>query len=743
MDIFSTVGTAMSLVGGIRAIFDQVGQNTDECALLSAEVVKSLLKIQEFWEQHSLSPPTQLRDIISEFEMGLSSINASLESLLKPAKGGLASASKAKISEIYNVNDIKNQLVTLRQRLHTCHQQLQIWCTLDVASRVAAMQANIDELREQLQVLIPNLNPERPGTPEQIEKQASPASILDPATPLQQDVIRIQTRDSLQSSPSSKTSKLSRRSFSPSFVDKQYIKEKMKEISNVFSQVRDEGFRDGSFAWFNRFRALEDISSAMGRSESVRETLRVLEVLQSGRRAPYIDTAKCFLRLGRALHGLDMPDEARMMYNWGVQTCFKLAALRSPKCLFDLTRCLHNLSLNLDKSEHSADAQWVFEHAIDAREQLQAKEQKAYFVALASFLMSKGKRLQKQKRLEACCKLTKEAVEVYRYLVGVDEETYVLHLSWSLRQLSTYLSQAGLHADAVRMEEEVISIYRNLVEQDGKTYLPILTDSLRNLVRKLNSIGRAEEVIKMREEAIRMGRELIKVNRKTYLPDLVMELYSYAACVRDIGRSEEAVEMEDEAIQMHRELVERDAKTHLPDFSRSLHNLATHLAGIGRFEEAVMVGAEAVGMHQVLVEWDRNTYLPRLSDSLHNLAVDMNKIRMTKEAVNVGKEAVQIGRELIEMDRKTHLPGFSLSLHNLALHLNAIRRFEGAVRVGKEAVALRRELVKMDSGYTAKLIKSLQDLAVYLRNMGRLNDAKMVEEELSKIHSSKAESVLP
>ncbi|KAG8921402.1 hypothetical protein FRC02_000267 [Tulasnella sp. 418] len=732
MDVFGTVSAAISLVEKVKAIFDQVDQNKNDCAVFSAEIVKALLNVQQFWQQHSLNPPKELRDGLSEFELELRSINASLASLLKPSKEGALGSSLAKLNEVYNVNDIQNELISLRQKVQTCQQQLQLWSNLRTESRVAAMHEDMIARLEELRMLLPGSNPQRRETLGQIEEELpSRISAIDPSYSLQLELSRIQSRDSLQVAPSIKSAKFSIRSLSPSFVDKRYLKDKVKEISKVIPQVCDEVLRQSSFTRSKQFRGLDNVSSNMNRSDSIKETIRVLEILQSGKQVPYIETAKDLLRLGGALRDLGMQAQAILMYDWGVQICFKLAALEGPKSMVDLVKFLHNLSLNFDGDGQRIDAEWTFEQAVKARCQLAEMGERGYLGTLASFLTSTVKRLANENRLDACSRTTKETVEVYHKLVRLDQDRNFADLSQSAHSLAIDLDEAGLTEDAIKMGEGAVMMRRELVKKDRKTYLPDLSLSLYNHANHLNKIGWTAEAVNAGEEAIMMHRELVKKDRKTYLRNLSFSLYNHATHLHKIGRTEEAVKIGEEAVVMLRELVEKDRKTYLPDLSWSLHNLAVHLNKIGRTEEAVKVGEEAIRMRRKLVEKDPKTYLPNLSLSLYNYANHLMKIGRSEEAVKVGEEAIKVLRDLVQKDRKTYLPSLENSLSNHAAHLDDIGRTEEAVNTGEEAVQICRELVKMDSKYTSDLAMSLENLAIYLQTTERHEDAKTVEEELS------------
>ncbi|KAG8917230.1 hypothetical protein FRC02_003269, partial [Tulasnella sp. 418] len=608
MDIFGTVSAAIGLLEKVKAIFDQVEQNKDDCVVLSIEIVESLLNVQQFWKQNFSCPPAELEDGLSKFESDLRSINASLTHLLKPPKNGALGSSIAKLNEIYNVNDIKNELRSLDRKVQRCHRELQTWSTVRTESRVTATESRVTAMHEdmiarleELRMLLPGSNPQRRETLERIEEEL-PEQIrgIDPSGALQLELARAQSRNSLLVAPSIKSSRFSIRSFSPSFVDRRYLKDKVKEISKTLPQACDHVLRQSTFTWFNQFRGLENVSSNMTRTDAIKETIRILEVLQSEKRVPYIETARDLLRLGGALRTLGMQEQGSSMYDLGAQICFKLAVLEGPRTLVDLAKFLHNLSLSLDSEQHQVDAERMFEQAVKARIQLAELKEGGYLGTLASFLTSTVKRLVKENHHYACSRMTKEAVEVLHNLATLDEDGSFADLSQSAYNLAIDLDNAGLIEDAVNIEEGAVMMRRELVEKDRRNHLPNLSLSVHNLAFYLDRTGRSEDAVKVVEEAIEMRRELVEKDRRTHLLKLSSSIHQLALYLDGTGRLEDAVKVVEEAIEMRRELVEKDRRTHLLKLCSSIHQLALYLDGTGRSEDAVKVVEEAIEMRREL-----------------------------------------------------------------------------------------------------------------------------------------------
>ncbi|KAG8949511.1 hypothetical protein FRC03_000311, partial [Tulasnella sp. 419] len=187
----------------------EVGENNHECASLSEEAIDSLSKIKEFL-QHQVFCPQELQNSLSEFERELILVNTSLASLMKPPQQGVLGGAMSKIKELYNADDIKNELVRLRQKVQTRQQELQTWSTLRTESRVAVMhaelvarledqEASMKQLRKDLLILLPGLNPERKATLDRIEGLLpEKINAIDTNGSLRQELVRFQTRDTLQ-----------------------------------------------------------------------------------------------------------------------------------------------------------------------------------------------------------------------------------------------------------------------------------------------------------------------------------------------------------------------------------------------------------------------------------------------------------------------------------------------------------------------------------------------------------------
>ncbi|KAG8925583.1 hypothetical protein FRC02_009554 [Tulasnella sp. 418] len=529
MDVFGSIGTSIDLAVKIKAAFDQVGHNRDDCTCLSDDIVNSLNGIKDCLDHRTLSPPEELRDNLSEFENELIRISDRQQRLIKPNPDGTLDNSVTKVKELCNVGDIKNELAQLRQKVQACQQRVQLSSTIRTETRVAALydemvafreeqEASSRQFQNQIQTLIeelvPGLNEKRKAALDEIEKLLPNESpIIEDDTPLQQDPATITPEgiDNHQAAPSIKSARFSLRSFSSSVLEKAYLKKRVKEISNTLPQVKDQIFRQNTIRWFNQFRGLATVSSSsLTRLESIQEAHRILALLRSGKKIPYIDAAKDLLCLGHALRNLGMKEQGYVIDDWGLQICWDMATKSSPRTLLDLARFLHNLSVSLCLGENSEDARRFFEQVVKVRSELEQQGQRTHLARLASTLTRKCAELRVQGSLEACCEVGREVVHIYYHLEVLDLETYGMPLHVALKSLAGDLRDVGKLVDAVQRMEEAVGICRELVERERKTYLHDLTWSLYQLVWYMEEIGRPEDAAKVAEEVAQIVQEIFQ-----------------------------------------------------------------------------------------------------------------------------------------------------------------------------------------------------------------------------------------
>ncbi|KAG8927475.1 hypothetical protein FRC02_008116 [Tulasnella sp. 418] len=647
MDIFGTVGTAIDLVCKIKAAFDQVDQNKDECSLLSDDILTSLSRLKEFLEDNNSSLPDRLRKDLSEFETELKASNVALSSLFKPRADGFMADTIATVRELYNVDDIKCELNIIRRKVESCYQRLQMWGTFRIEAEVSRMKEQLGELVAMLQQQSPNHlpaeggsneNPEQSETIGQIEEQPLGSKTEVQTVDSQQALLQFQSHKS-QATPSVKSSRLSIRSLTPSIIA---ITERVKAISNAIPLVRDQVLRQSYFTpWWNQFRELEAMPPNMCRDDAITKAIQVLKILQSEKKIPYIDVAKDLLHLGGTLRVLKMPDQADIMYGWGVKICCELSVRGSSRTLVDLAQLLHKLAFNLSIAEQFDDAERLFKQAIQVRCRLQHKEQRIF--KLASSLGAITSQLRDMLHFNVCCVAGQEVVEIYRNLANINRETYLVQLSQSLHDLAFYLDKKGKTAEAVVVGEEAVELRRELVQRERKAHLADFGLSVHQLALYLVKIGKLDRVTtSTAEQAVGIYRELVEMDPSLHLLGLSASLHNLALFLSSIERLDYAVTVEADAVKIGRELVKKDRKAYLPDLCLCVRNLAYYLDNAGRSDEAIKAGREATDIYQELVQTDPDTYIFQFIACLEYLTELLTDLGMHEEAGRVESKISQI-----------------------------------------------------------------------------------------------------
>ncbi|KAG8921500.1 hypothetical protein FRC02_000189, partial [Tulasnella sp. 418] len=657
MEIFGTVASSVDLALKVKATFEQVGQNRVDCAELSNQIVDSLSQIREWLEHRSLSPPTELRDDITEFENELRNILNRQKRLTESSKDGILGNSRIKFKELYNADDIKLEIVELHRKVQRCYQNLQASSTVRTESRVAIMyeemvaireeqEASTRQLQNQIQILMDELIPgstlRRKATLEQIhvkmQQQERPSPIVPERHARQQSI-------GIQAAPSIKSAKFSLRSLSTSFIEKSYLKGKVKEIATTIPLVRDQAFKNRSISLFSPFRDLEKTSlSTFSREDSIRETLRILMVLRSGKKIPYTEAVNDLLCLARALGHLGMHEEASEIYDWGVQICCELAKISGPKTLFDLARFLHKLSADLERSGLLDDGRVVLEQAIKVRRQLEEQDQKTYILKLATSLNQLSDQLSKAEHFGASVKALQEVANIYRNLIKTDRQTYIPNLGLALHNLALDLSKAERDEDAMKIGEEAVKIRRELARGDRWTHLPDLASSLHNLSVTFAKLERYEDAVKTGQEVVAMRRQLVQGNRRANIQDLNAALVHLSSCLHEIGRQEEAAKMLREAYGIPDEYWESQIRANSTKLSVPL------LPG--------MIGAPRSPVSD-----------PGMDLSSDSQSEAVRRRKQHEEAIKAGEKAVKQDEELVSKDRGANLPRLVISLHDLAIEL--------------------------------------------------------------------------
>ncbi|KAG8909527.1 hypothetical protein FRC02_007743, partial [Tulasnella sp. 418] len=406
----------------------QVGQNRSDCVILSADIVDSLTKIRDCLESQSVAPSPELCDSISEFENELNRIFARQQRLGKKGKGGvLGSLSKAK--EMYNADDVRNELYDLRQRVQTRSQSLLLSSTIRTETKVAVMSEQVLAVRQNqaatdrrmdmiINSLIPGLNGTRKATLDRIEVKVQERMGADDH--LQPGLQNFHARDASRNSISLSSK---RSSIGTSLLERRFLKGKVKELAGALPPIPDQPSRPQTFSRFNPFRGSAPVApwesddlTTRTRGESIQETLRISSILRSDKKVQHGDLARDLLRLAKALGDLGLWEETGVIYDWAIQICCEISKNSNGKTLFSLASFIHKTFLEIATQGKAEDAQRILEQGAEVRRQLEVLNETEYLAKIATSLNSIFEELLKGGHIEICLKVGREVSHTYRYL---------------------------------------------------------------------------------------------------------------------------------------------------------------------------------------------------------------------------------------------------------------------------------------------------------------------------------------
>ncbi|KAG8956445.1 hypothetical protein FRC03_010841 [Tulasnella sp. 419] len=770
------IGTCIDIGTKIKGTFEQIGQNKNDCAWLSEDIVKSLSRISETLEHQTLPPPDELRDNISQFENELKKVLARLERLGMHSKNGPFGFLKAKVRQIYYVDDIKNQLVVLRQQIQKCSQDLQLSTAMRTEGRVAIIDDRTRVILQEQEamrnciesLMIPACNPARIAALGRVQERArDQLSIIESDGPLQQgrdEVVALS-----DAAPSLRSSRQSRET-SQSALEKRVLKGRVKELRGALPHIRNQGSKSSTLARLNPFRDVaiweRNYPSQLNQADSLQETLRILSALRT-KKMEDIDIVKELIGLAKLLGDSGMWEEAGILYDWGIQIGCETTKAGSPKIIFSLASFVHRVFSDISSHGRMEDAERVATQGIGLCRELMEQEQRGYLLKLAKSWEQTSHILSVNRRPGAGVIAGHQVVEIYRFLAFIDRESHLPDLGQSLHMLAIELANAERLQDAVKMMDEAIVVWKELVAKDPRAYLIGLAESLHTSATMLRDTGQYGIAVRTAEEGARLLQEIGERDPRSHFPSLVHSLKTLASNLRP-----QEQRVVDTAIGFPPAMAQENQKLQLSRPSRSFHNSAVNTHDAQREDEVLKpkgVGVQAdptdgndtrasgadliqplhkfpsgqKDAEQIAREvppWADREFirdcqvqdLCELSHQLHGLASTLSVGRLYSDSINVYEQVVEICRELVKRDQEEYLPSLCDSLHRLGVSLGDAGRYDDAVKSLGEAIKKRRELVERDSRtYIPALSDSLLCLGVRLGDAG---DAVKALDEAVKLH---------
>ncbi|KAG8958630.1 hypothetical protein FRC03_008949 [Tulasnella sp. 419] len=313
------------------------------------------------------------------------------------------------------MDNIKQELAHLRQRIQICHQKLQLSSTTRTEAKIeavhhqmAAQESSTRQLQSQLQMiieeLIPRMNQKRSSSLDTIKPEINnrPEIIINGSS-AKQDVGDAQTESGSEST-SIRSTRLSIKSFASSLIERRYLSKKVKELIKTLSRVRDRVsmLRDLNHSGQSltvQVWEMEHIPHS--REDIVREILQMLAILRSGEELSNTSVATTLLGLAWSLGDFGMWEEAGVIYDWATPLCCEIARLRGPKTLFSFANFITRTFMDLARQGMIEDATRILNRAGKLWWQLEQQDQVTFLWNLARSLEETSEASKWSRFLEA------------------------------------------------------------------------------------------------------------------------------------------------------------------------------------------------------------------------------------------------------------------------------------------------------------------------------------------------------
>jgi tetratricopeptide (TPR) repeat protein len=243
-------------------------------------------------------------------------------------------------------------------------------------------------------------------------------------------------------------------------------------------------------------------------------------------------------------------------------------------------------------------------------------------------------------------------------------------------------------------------------------------------------LGLTQSALEVIQEAATIQSILAEKQPDTFLPDYAASLNIMSIVLGDLGQHSEALQSALDAVRIRRKLSDNDHVTFGPKLASSLINLGLQYGRQGEIDSALKVTNEAVDIRRKFAK--DGTYSRGLALALNNLAVQLTWAGDTQQALEKIQEAVEIWRNLVSLRPDRFLPDLARSLQNLGRILRALKLYEDALRATTEASKIHEQLADQRADFQPRLIVSLNEQSLTLEEMGRTEEAGLVQVRLKK-----------
>lgn len=361
--------------------------------------------------------------------------------------------------------------------------------------------------------------------------------------------------------------------------------------------------------------------------------------------------------------------------------------------------------IKLRASLDTTNVEWLFEAAIELKEQNAIKEAEKYYLQLVNIINTNEQEISKLK-----------ISDIYNNLAILYED------------LQKYSYSEEYHKKAINILEDLAYVNPNMLSYNILIELALSYNNLGALYYDTHQYIECEKYYKKAEEIRRKYRNVDSKVEK----GLSTVLNNLALLYKDLQRYAESEKYYNEAIVIRRKYAIQDSDNDKLDLADLLNNMAIIYKEEQRYEESKLLSEECIDIINTLIKRNPKYYEPYLAKYLSNYSHIFDLEHNHSRSIELNNQALNIRKRYAELVPEAYEGAYAQSLENIASSEAEMGRFEKSEQLYIEALKIRRKEADYD-----KMVNEIY-LASTLFHLGILYSN---QENLEKSESSLKEAI--
>jgi len=269
--------------------------------------------------------------------------------------------------------------------------------------------------------------------------------------------------------------------------------------------------------WAQRYRDLQDRLTQEGQDDSLSQTAKAL--LEEGKLEEAGAILDRLLASGEKTVEQMVADHVNRAAVYELQFQPYKALLHYEKAYHyrpDNTKYALQYAFTLQKQNHHAKAQTVYQEALGTYRKLAQANPQAYLPYVATVLNNLAVLYSDTQRLNDSEQAYQEALGTYRKLAQANSQAYLPYVAMTLNHLGNLYSDMQRLSDSEQAYREALGTYRKLAQANPQAYLPDIALTLNNLAILELDQNHIKQVQVLVSEALIIRRDLYKKHEMAY-----------------------------------------------------------------------------------------------------------------------------------------------------------------------------------------------------------------------------------